>query len=76
VLADEVLTPDSSRFWPLDSWEPGRAQFSFDKQVVRDWSVRSGWDKRPPGPAIPDDVVALTRARYIEVFERITGETY
>jgi len=76
LLADEVLTPDSSRFWPLDNWEPGRPQFSFDKQVVRDWSVRSGWDKRPPGPAIPDDVVALTRARYIEVFERITGETY
>jgi phosphoribosylaminoimidazole-succinocarboxamide synthase len=76
LLADEVLTPDSSRFWPLDNWEPGRPQFSFDKQVVRDWSVRSGWDKHPPGPAIPDDVVALTRARYIEVFERITGETY
>jgi phosphoribosylaminoimidazole-succinocarboxamide synthase len=76
LLADEVLTPDSSRFWPLDSWEPGRPQFSFDKQVVRDWSMQSGWDKRAPGPAIPDDVVALTRARYIEVFERITGEIY
>jgi phosphoribosylaminoimidazole-succinocarboxamide synthase len=76
LLADEVLTPDSSRFWPLDGWEPGRTQFSFDKQVVRDWSVLSGWDKRPPGPAIPDDVVALTRARYIEAYERITGETY
>jgi phosphoribosylaminoimidazole-succinocarboxamide synthase len=75
-VADEVLTPDSSRFWPLDSWEPGRPQFSFDKQVVRDWSVRSGWDKRPPGPEIPDDVVALTRARYIDVYERITGEGY
>jgi phosphoribosylaminoimidazole-succinocarboxamide synthase len=76
LLADEVLTPDSSRFWPLDEWEPGRPQFSFDKQLVRDWSVRSGWDKRPPGPEIPDDVVALTRARYIEAYERITGERY
>ncbi len=76
LLADEVLTPDSSRFWPVDTWEPGRPQFSFDKQVVRDWSVHSGWDKRAPGPEIPDDVVALTRARYIEVFERITGEIY
>jgi len=76
LLADEVLTPDSSRFWPLDEWEPGRPQLSFDKQLVRDWSVRSGWDKRPPGPEIPDDVVALTRARYIEAYERITGERY
>ena len=76
LLADEVLTPDSSRFWPLDQWEPGRAQFSFDKQLVRDWSLRSGWDKRPPAPEIPGDVVELTRARYIEVYERITGETY
>jgi phosphoribosylaminoimidazole-succinocarboxamide synthase len=76
LLADEVLTPDSSRFWPLDGWEPGRAQFSFDKQVVRDWSMQSGWDRRAPGPEIPDDVVALTRARYIEVFERLTGESY
>jgi phosphoribosylaminoimidazole-succinocarboxamide synthase len=76
LLADEVLTPDSSRFWPLDGWEPGRAQFSFDKQLVRDWSLTSGWDKRAPGPEIPEGVVALTRARYIEVFERITGESY
>jgi phosphoribosylaminoimidazole-succinocarboxamide synthase len=73
VLADEVLTPDSSRFWPLDRWEPGRTQFSFDKQLVRDWSLTSGWDKTAPGPEIPSDVVALTRARYIEVYERLTG---
>ena len=73
VLADEVLTPDSSRFWPADSYAPGRPQFSFDKQVVRDWARSTGWDKRPPGPALPDDVVAATRARYLEIYERLTG---
>ncbi|GAA0707566.1 phosphoribosylaminoimidazolesuccinocarboxamide synthase [Dactylosporangium roseum] len=73
VLADEVLTPDSSRFWPLEQWEPGRTQFSFDKQLVRDWARGTGWDQTAPGPEIPEDVVALTRARYIEVYERITG---
>jgi phosphoribosylaminoimidazole-succinocarboxamide synthase len=76
VLADEVLTPDSSRFWPLDEWEPGRAQFSFDKQAVRDWSLTTGWDKTAPGPEVPDDVVAQTRARYIEVYERLTGTSW
>lgn len=73
VLGDEVLTPDSSRFWPADAWQPGRAQFSFDKQYVRDWVVGSGWDKRAPAPAVPAEVVEATRARYIEVYERLTG---
>ena len=77
VLADEVLTPDSSRFWPADSWEPGRPQHSLDKQFVRDWSATvTGWDRTPPGPSIPDDIVAATRARYIEVYERITGSPW
>jgi len=75
VLADEVLTPDSSRFWPADQYEPGRSQASFDKQYVRDWLDRSGWDHSPPGPELPDDVVAGTRARYIEAYERITGRS-
>ncbi len=72
VLADEVLTPDSSRFWPADEYEPGRAQPSFDKQFVRDYCESLGWDKTPPGPELPDDVVAGTRARYVEAFERLT----
>ncbi len=72
VLGDEALTPDSSRFWPADSYEPGRPQPSFDKQFVRDWCETTGWDKTPPGPELPDDVVAGTRARYVEAFERIT----
>jgi phosphoribosylaminoimidazole-succinocarboxamide synthase len=76
VLADEVLTPDSSRFWPADSWEPGRPQFSFDKQYVREWSATMNWDRRPPGPEVPTEVVAATRARYVEVYERITGEEW
>jgi phosphoribosylaminoimidazole-succinocarboxamide synthase len=76
VVGDEVLTPDSSRYWPADGYEPGRGQPSFDKQYVRDWASRSGWDKRPPAPPIPDDVVAGTRARYIEAYERITGEPF
>lgn len=76
LLADEVLTPDSSRFWPGDDWQPGRPQFAFDKQYVRDWATGSGWDKRPPVPDIPDDVVAVTRARYIEAFERLTGRSW
>jgi phosphoribosylaminoimidazole-succinocarboxamide synthase len=76
VLADEVLTPDSSRFWPADSWEPGRPQFSFDKQFVREWSRTLDWDRTPPGPEIPADVVAATRARYVEAYERITGEEW
>ncbi|MGI8731575.1 MAG: phosphoribosylaminoimidazolesuccinocarboxamide synthase [Solirubrobacteraceae bacterium] len=73
-VGDEVLTPDSSRFWPADGYEVGRPQPSFDKQYVRDWASQTGWDKRPPAPAIPDDVVAGTRARYVDAYERITGE--
>ena len=76
TLIDEVMTPDSSRFWEAASYEPGRAQASYDKQFVRDWLVTQSWDKRPPGPELPDDVVAGTRARYIEAFERITGATF
>jgi len=76
VVGDEVLTPDSSRFWPADSYEPGRGQPSFDKQFVRDWASQSGWDKTPPAPAIPDDVVEGTRQRYEEAYERITGEPF
>ncbi|PZM93429.1 MAG: phosphoribosylaminoimidazolesuccinocarboxamide synthase [Actinobacteria bacterium] len=76
VLADEVLTPDSSRFWPADSYEPGRPQFSFDKQYVRDWVTSTGWDKQPPAPELPPEVVEATRARYIEVYERITGNSW
>jgi phosphoribosylaminoimidazole-succinocarboxamide synthase len=73
ALADEVFTPDSSRFWPADEYEPGRAQPSFDKQFVRDYAESLGWDKTPPGPELPDEVVAGTRARYLEAFERLTG---
>jgi phosphoribosylaminoimidazole-succinocarboxamide synthase len=76
VLADEVLTPDSSRFWPAPDWQPGRAQYAFDKQVVRDWAVSTGWDKRPPGPPVPPEIVEATRCRYVEVYERITGERW
>jgi phosphoribosylaminoimidazole-succinocarboxamide synthase len=76
VLGDEVLTPDSSRFWPADSWRPGTAPFSYDKQFLRDWAAGTGWDKRAPGPEVPDDVVAATRARYIEVYERLTGQRW
>ncbi len=72
VLGDEALTPDSSRFWPQDTYEPGSAQPSFDKQYVRDWCEASGWDKSPPAPEIPDELVAGTRARYAEAFERLT----
>jgi phosphoribosylaminoimidazole-succinocarboxamide synthase len=72
VLGDEALTPDSSRFWPADSYEPGRAQASFDKQFVRDFCETTGWDKTAPGPELPEDVVAGTRARYVEAFERLT----
>ncbi|WP_269858660.1 phosphoribosylaminoimidazolesuccinocarboxamide synthase [Streptomyces sp. RPT161] len=77
VLADEVLTPDSSRFWPADGWQPGRAQPSFDKQYVRDWltSAASGWDRSAdaPPPALPEEVVERTRAKYVEAYERLTG---
>ena len=74
VLGDEVLTPDSSRFWPVDGYEPGRPQPSFDKQPVRDWATASGWDRSPPAPAIPDEVVEGTASRYREAYERIVGE--
>jgi phosphoribosylaminoimidazole-succinocarboxamide synthase len=76
VLGDEVLTPDSSRFWPADGYEPGHGQPSFDKQYVRDWATQSGWDKSPPAPALPDDVIARTRELYLEAYERITGEPF
>jgi phosphoribosylaminoimidazole-succinocarboxamide synthase len=76
VLGDEVLTPDSSRYWPAEGFQVGRGQPSFDKQFVRDWAASSGWDKRPPAPAIPDEVVAGTRARYVEAYELITGEPF
>jgi phosphoribosylaminoimidazole-succinocarboxamide synthase len=76
VLGDEVLTPDSSRYWPADGFEVGHGQPSFDKQYVRDWAATSGWDKRPPAPAIPPEVVEGTRARYVEAYERITGEPF
>jgi phosphoribosylaminoimidazole-succinocarboxamide synthase len=80
VLADEVLTPDSSRFWPADLWEPGHAQPSYDKQYVRDWltSAESGWDRRSgeAPPPLPADVVERTRARYVEAYERLTGRRF
>jgi phosphoribosylaminoimidazole-succinocarboxamide synthase len=76
ILGDEVCTPDSSRFWPLDDYEVGRGQMSFDKQFVRDWAAGSGWNKTPPAPAIPDDVVAKTREKYIEAYERITADRF
>jgi phosphoribosylaminoimidazole-succinocarboxamide synthase len=76
LLADEVLTPDSSRYWPADRWEPGTAPPSFDKQFVRDFATSSGWDKQPPAPALPDEVVAATRARYVEAYERLTGRSF
>ena len=73
MLADEVLTPDSSRFWLAADWQPGRPQRSLDKQFLRDWSSGLEWDRRPPGPAIPPDIVAATRARYLELYSRLTG---
>jgi phosphoribosylaminoimidazole-succinocarboxamide synthase len=76
VLADEVLTPDSSRFWPADLWQPGKAQSSFDKQYLRDWAAGTGWDKQPPAPEVPPEVVEATRARYIKAYERLTGRTW
>lgn len=72
VLADEVMTPDSSRYWPKDKWQPGTTPPSFDKQFVRDFAQTTGWDKRPPAPALPDDVVAHTAATYVEVYELLT----
>jgi phosphoribosylaminoimidazole-succinocarboxamide synthase len=76
VLADEVLTPDSSRFWPADGYEPGRAQPSYDKQFLRDWLESIGWDKQPPAPELPAEIVAGTAQRYTEAYERMTGEPF
>jgi len=76
TLGDEVCTPDSSRFWPADQYEPGRGQPSFDKQYVRDWASSTGWDRTPPAPAIPDDIVERTRAKYVEAYERVTGDSF
>jgi phosphoribosylaminoimidazole-succinocarboxamide synthase len=76
TLGDEVCTPDSSRFWPADGYEAGHGQPSFDKQFVRDWASSTGWDRNPPAPPIPDEVVGLTRDKYIEAYERITGQSF
>ncbi len=76
ILIDEALTPDSSRFWPADQYAPGRSQPSFDKQFVRDWLSGSGWDKQSPPPALPDEIVARTRAKYVEAYERLTGRKF
>jgi phosphoribosylaminoimidazole-succinocarboxamide synthase len=76
TLGDEALTPDSSRFWPLEGYEPGRGQPSFDKQYVRDWASSTGWDKSPPAPAIPEDVVTRTREKYVQAYELVTGERF
>ncbi|HEY1523556.1 MAG TPA: phosphoribosylaminoimidazolesuccinocarboxamide synthase [Solirubrobacteraceae bacterium] len=76
TLGDEVCTPDSSRFWPAEEYEPGRSQPSFDKQYVRDWASGTGWDRTPPAPEIPQDVAARTREKYVEAYERITGEPF
>ena len=76
TLGDEVLTPDSSRFWPAATYEPGRPQPSYDKQYVRDWLDASGWDRTAPGPELPDEVVEQTRGRYVEAYERLTGSSF
>jgi phosphoribosylaminoimidazole-succinocarboxamide synthase len=76
LLVDEVLTPDSSRYWPADRWHPGQDVPSFDKQPLRDWLDAANWDRTPPAPDLPPDVVAETSARYIEAYERVTGETF
>jgi phosphoribosylaminoimidazole-succinocarboxamide synthase len=76
VLIDEVLTPDSSRYWPADRYEPGQSPFSYDKQFVRDWLETTDWDKNSPPPNMPEDIAAKTRAKYIEAFEVLTGESF
>jgi phosphoribosylaminoimidazole-succinocarboxamide synthase len=76
ILADEVLTPDSSRFWPADRWRPGQAQPSYDKQPLRDWLLTQDWDRTPPGPALPDEIVDATRTRYVTAYEKITGNVW
>ena len=74
ILIDEVLTPDSSRFWPADGWTPGKVQLSFDKQFVRDYLEACGWDKEPPAPELPENVVAKTREKYVEAYKLLTGK--
>ncbi|SCL19089.1 phosphoribosylaminoimidazole-succinocarboxamide synthase [Micromonospora nigra] len=76
MLGDELLTSDSSRFWPAESYQPGRPQFSYDKQYVRDWATASGWDKQAPAPEVPAEVVEATRARYVDVYETLTGNRW
>jgi phosphoribosylaminoimidazole-succinocarboxamide synthase len=76
TIGDEMCTPDSSRFWPADTYEPGRGQPSFDKQYVRDWASGTGWDRNPPAPPIPGDIVSRTHEKYVEAYERITGESF
>jgi phosphoribosylaminoimidazole-succinocarboxamide synthase len=76
TLGDEACTPDSSRFWPADAYEPGHRQPSFDKQFVRDWAASTGWDKLPPAPEIPEEVVTRTREKYVEAYERLTGDAF
>ena len=76
ILIDEVLTPDSSRFWPADKYEPGHGQPSYDKQFVRDWLSEAGWDKNSPPPVLPADVIAKTREKYIGAFEQLTGKRF
>jgi phosphoribosylaminoimidazole-succinocarboxamide synthase len=73
IIIDEMLTPDSSRFWPADEYRPGRSQHAFDKQYVRDWLTQSGWNREPPAPALPADVIEMTRRRYLEAFQRLSG---
>jgi phosphoribosylaminoimidazole-succinocarboxamide synthase len=76
TLGDELLTPDSSRFWPADTWSPGASQQGLDKQFVRDWASSTGWDRKPPAPEVPPEIVEATRARYIEIYQRLTGESW
>ncbi|MEV5409365.1 phosphoribosylaminoimidazolesuccinocarboxamide synthase [Thermopolyspora sp. NPDC052614] len=76
TLGDEVLTSDSSRFWPAEDWRPGGPQFAFDKQYLRDWATSTGWDKTEPAPEVPPEIVEITRQRYVEAYERITGENW
>ena len=76
ILIDEVLTPDSSRFWPKDSYAPGRAQGSFDKQFVRDYLLSLDWDQKPPAPSLPEDIIQKTSERYIEAYQRLSGKTF
>ncbi|MEV1142395.1 phosphoribosylaminoimidazolesuccinocarboxamide synthase [Micromonospora sp. NPDC049799] len=76
TIGDELLTSDSSRFWPAESYQPGRAQFSYDKQYVRDWATESGWNKQAPAPEVPAEVVEATRARYVDVYEKLTGNRW